>query len=250
MFRRKGGARCIEIGRQIQTYLDDGLDPATAAKVSSHLHACRRCGLTADDYRRLKLALAETSAPMSSRTPATATSARRRPRLRQHLTGVTVAEPFAFALEAARSNHPADARRHRRRRARQSCHPRRGRRRRPRQGSRPPAHRPRGAVPAPVRHQRQRRDPARTHLLDARPASAPDSTNRHRSPATNDCSTGRSTSSPDAPNSCSDSASTSTPTRRPRSPLARSSCCADTSTSSTPRSRRCSTNDSATAPAG
>ena len=64
MFRRKGGSRCIEIGRQIQTYLDDGLDPATAAKVSSHLPACRRCGLTADDYRRLKQALAETSAPM------------------------------------------------------------------------------------------------------------------------------------------------------------------------------------------
>ncbi len=64
MFRRKGGARCIEIGRHIQTYLDGGLDAATAAKVSSHLDACRRCGLTADDYRRLKLALAETSAPM------------------------------------------------------------------------------------------------------------------------------------------------------------------------------------------
>jgi hypothetical protein len=32
--------------------------------VSSHLHACRRCGLTANDYRRLKAALAETSTPM------------------------------------------------------------------------------------------------------------------------------------------------------------------------------------------
>jgi anti-sigma factor RsiW len=68
MFRRKGGARCIEIGRQIQTYLDGGLDPAAAAKVSSHLHACRRCGLTADDYRRLKVALAETSAPIPAET--------------------------------------------------------------------------------------------------------------------------------------------------------------------------------------
>lgn len=35
-----------------------------ATDLSSHLHACRRCGLTADDYRRLKAALAETSAPM------------------------------------------------------------------------------------------------------------------------------------------------------------------------------------------
>ena len=64
MFRRKGGARCIEIGRTIQIYLDGGLDPAAAAKVSGHLHACRRCGLTADDYRRLKSALADTSGPV------------------------------------------------------------------------------------------------------------------------------------------------------------------------------------------
>jgi len=66
MFRRKGGSRCIEIGREIQTYLDGGLDPTTAARVSNHLHACRRCGLTADDYRLLKSALAETTAPMSA----------------------------------------------------------------------------------------------------------------------------------------------------------------------------------------
>lgn len=64
MFRRKGGARCIEIGRQIQTYLDGGLDAAAVAKVSNHLDACRRCGLSADDYRRLKVTLAETSAPI------------------------------------------------------------------------------------------------------------------------------------------------------------------------------------------
>ena len=66
MFRRKGGSRCIEIGRQIQTYLDGGLEPTTAVKVSSHLHACRRCGLTASDYRRLKSALAETSNPVAA----------------------------------------------------------------------------------------------------------------------------------------------------------------------------------------
>ena len=54
MFRRKGGARCVEIGRQIQTFLDGGLDQAAAAKVSNPLAACRRCGLSADDYLRLK----------------------------------------------------------------------------------------------------------------------------------------------------------------------------------------------------
>lgn len=66
MFRRKGGTRCIEIGRQIETYLDRGLDPAAAAKVSSHLHACRRCGLSASDYRRLRSALAATSTPLAA----------------------------------------------------------------------------------------------------------------------------------------------------------------------------------------
>ncbi|MEO6159085.1 MAG: zf-HC2 domain-containing protein [Ilumatobacteraceae bacterium] len=64
MFRRKGGTRCTEIGRQIQTYLDGGLDAAAATKVSDHLDACRRCGLTANDYRHLKRALAETAAPI------------------------------------------------------------------------------------------------------------------------------------------------------------------------------------------
>ena len=64
MFRRKGGARCIEVGRQIQAYLDGGLDQASAAKVSGHLGACRRCGLTAEDYRRLKSALAEATGPL------------------------------------------------------------------------------------------------------------------------------------------------------------------------------------------
>ena len=64
MFGRKGGSRCVAIGRQIRTYLDSGLDAAAATKASRHLDACRRCGLTADDYRHLKLALAEISAPM------------------------------------------------------------------------------------------------------------------------------------------------------------------------------------------
>jgi anti-sigma factor RsiW len=64
MCRRKGGTRCVEIGRQIQTYLGGGLDPAATARVADHLHACRRCGLTADDYRRLKSALADTTTPL------------------------------------------------------------------------------------------------------------------------------------------------------------------------------------------
>ena len=64
MFRRKGGARCVEVGRLIQTYLDGKLDADTTAKVARHLKACRRCGLATDDYRRLKAALKRTGAPL------------------------------------------------------------------------------------------------------------------------------------------------------------------------------------------
>ena len=64
MFRRKGGARCVEVGRLIQSYLDDTLDAGATAKVAQHLDACRRCGLTADDYRRLKSALNEVAIPL------------------------------------------------------------------------------------------------------------------------------------------------------------------------------------------
>lgn len=64
MFRRKGGARCVEVGRLIQTYLDGKLDADTTAKVARHLEACRRCGLAADDYRRLKAALNDAALPL------------------------------------------------------------------------------------------------------------------------------------------------------------------------------------------
>ena len=78
---------------------------------------------------------------------------------------MTVAEPFGVALETARTNHPADARRHRRRPARQPRDPGRRSVTRPRTRSLASTDRPRDVVPAPVRHQRQRRDPRRTCLL-------------------------------------------------------------------------------------
>ncbi len=54
-----------------------------------------------------------------------------------------------------------------------------------RQAAIPPAHRPRRPVPAPVRHQRQHRDPARTHLLDHRRLRhTTRSTDIHRPPPT------------------------------------------------------------------
>ena len=64
MFRRRGGSRCVEAGRLIQRYLDGQLDTVDNDKVVRHLDACRRCGLTASDYRDLKAALAKRSAPV------------------------------------------------------------------------------------------------------------------------------------------------------------------------------------------
>ncbi len=64
MFRRKGGARCIEIGRLVQSYLDGTLDADATANVARHLDACRRCGLATDDYRRIKSALNRSVEPL------------------------------------------------------------------------------------------------------------------------------------------------------------------------------------------
>lgn len=49
---------CHEVGRVLQTYLDDELDQADVKKVASHLEHCRRCGMEADTYARIKESLA------------------------------------------------------------------------------------------------------------------------------------------------------------------------------------------------
>lgn len=56
--RRNPVMSCTEVGKLLQHYLDDELDPARAAKITAHLADCRRCGLEADTYERIKLALA------------------------------------------------------------------------------------------------------------------------------------------------------------------------------------------------
>jgi predicted anti-sigma-YlaC factor YlaD len=49
---------CREVGRILQEYLDENLDSANVAKVSAHLEHCRRCGMEADAYTRIKDSLA------------------------------------------------------------------------------------------------------------------------------------------------------------------------------------------------
>lgn len=48
---------CHQVGKLLQTYLDDELDPDARRKVAAHLEDCRRCGLEAETYEALKQAL-------------------------------------------------------------------------------------------------------------------------------------------------------------------------------------------------
>jgi RNA polymerase sigma-70 factor (ECF subfamily) len=49
---------CDEVGRILQTYLDGERDEAGVAKVTAHFEHCRRCGMVADTYERIKESLA------------------------------------------------------------------------------------------------------------------------------------------------------------------------------------------------
>lgn len=50
---------CMRVAEVLQRHLDGAIDDATAAEIQAHLDACRDCGLEADAYFRLKVALAE-----------------------------------------------------------------------------------------------------------------------------------------------------------------------------------------------
>ncbi|MGO8873590.1 MAG: anti-sigma factor family protein [Acidimicrobiales bacterium] len=65
MFRKKGGVTCLQVARILQRYLDDQLDEGAAAQVADHLDECRRCGLDAESYREVKVALASRARPPS-----------------------------------------------------------------------------------------------------------------------------------------------------------------------------------------
>lgn len=54
-------ASCLEVGRILQSYLDDEVDEVTARRVARHLEACRRCGLEASTYAEIKRALGRRS---------------------------------------------------------------------------------------------------------------------------------------------------------------------------------------------
>ncbi len=58
MGRSPGGIDCHEVGELLQQYLDGHIDLERAGRIEAHLEACRRCGLEADTYERIKATLA------------------------------------------------------------------------------------------------------------------------------------------------------------------------------------------------
>lgn len=53
-----GGLTCHEVGEILQQYLDGQIDTDRAGRIEIHLEECRRCGLEAESYERIKATLA------------------------------------------------------------------------------------------------------------------------------------------------------------------------------------------------
>ena len=63
--RNKPEVNCREVGRMLQAYLDNELENDTE-KVAAHLEVCKRCGLEADTYTKIKKALGNPDAEIDS----------------------------------------------------------------------------------------------------------------------------------------------------------------------------------------
>lgn len=55
---------CAEVGKLLQRYLDGHLDAPRGARLHAHLEDCRRCGLEADTYERIKTSLGGDAFPV------------------------------------------------------------------------------------------------------------------------------------------------------------------------------------------
>ncbi len=56
---------CEEVGRWLQHHLDHELDERRSGRLAAHLEDCKRCGLEADTYERIKHSLAGTRPAVS-----------------------------------------------------------------------------------------------------------------------------------------------------------------------------------------
>jgi anti-sigma factor RsiW len=54
---RRSTVDCRAVGRWIQSYVDDELEPDRRGQIAEHLEACRRCGLELSTYREVKASL-------------------------------------------------------------------------------------------------------------------------------------------------------------------------------------------------
>jgi anti-sigma factor RsiW len=55
--RRTSAARCREVKRVINAWIDGEVEEDFAEKIADHLEDCRRCGLAVDIYGRIKESL-------------------------------------------------------------------------------------------------------------------------------------------------------------------------------------------------
>ena len=64
MIRRTWGRRnkvevnCREVGKVLQSYLDNDVEEDSTEKIAAHLEACKDCGLEVEPYRQIKTSLA------------------------------------------------------------------------------------------------------------------------------------------------------------------------------------------------
>jgi hypothetical protein len=63
-FGRRRRLNCREVGRLLQSYLDNEDSSGTREQIRAHLDDCRRCGLEAETYRRILESLAGHSDPL------------------------------------------------------------------------------------------------------------------------------------------------------------------------------------------
>lgn len=54
-----GGMDCHQVGEVLQEFLDGHIDADRARRIEAHLEECRRCGMEAETYERIKATLAE-----------------------------------------------------------------------------------------------------------------------------------------------------------------------------------------------
>ena len=57
-------ASCMQVGRELQSFLDGRVEGLTADRIERHLERCRRCGMKADTYREIKASLARRQSPV------------------------------------------------------------------------------------------------------------------------------------------------------------------------------------------